>query len=236
MLLRSMPIIPLVLCALALGDAQNQTSANAKPRGGAAQTERAPDVFRARFDTTRGVFVIEATRAWAPHGTDRFYKLVKDGFYQNCRFFFGAPGVLVGFGINGDPRLDYIWRHSRIPDDPDKPSMDRGYVAFWSSGVDQRTTIVVISLRDDSERLTFRVAPFGRVVEGMAVIDSVYTGYFGVPGGWTGGGPDENRIRLEGNAYLEKSFPKLDYIKSALIVPLDRSGWKEEGRRPSERP
>jgi peptidyl-prolyl cis-trans isomerase A (cyclophilin A) len=178
--------------------------------------EKAPDKFQARFDTSKGEFVIEVTRAWAPNGADRFYNLVKNGYYDNCRFFRVVANFMVQFGIHGNPKLNMLWRAARIPDDPNKQSNTRGYVTFAMAGPNTRTTQLFINFGDNNGLDGQGFSPFGKVTKGMNVVDSIYAGYGdGAP---RGNGPDQNRIQSEGNAYLEKSFPKLDFIKTAAIV------------------
>jgi len=205
-------VVFLLLCVVAPGYTFAQSGAQSKLRNPAALTEKAPDVYRAKFETTKGVFVIEVTRAWAPIGADRFYNLVKNGYYDNCRFFRIVPDFMVQFGINGDPNLNVVWRQAQIADDPVKKQNTRGYVTFAkSSAPNSRTTQVFINYGDNSGNLDPQgFAPFGKVVDGMKVVNSLYSGY--------GQDPDQGRIQLEGNAYLEKRFPKLDYIKSAVIL------------------
>jgi peptidyl-prolyl cis-trans isomerase A (cyclophilin A) len=204
--------VSLLLFAVALGYAFNQAGTKSKLMNPAALTEKAPDLYRAKFETTKGVFVIEVTRAWAPVGADRFYNLVNNGYYDNCRFFRVISGFMVQFGINGDSNLNTVWRQARIQDDPVKQSNRPGYVTFAkSSAPNSRTTQVFINFGDNGANLDGQgFAPFGKVVEGMKVVNSIYSGY--------GDNPDQGRIQMEGNAYLEKSFPKLDYVKSAFIV------------------
>jgi len=206
----------LLVCAIAVGYAFSQ-GGKSKLANPAALTEKAPDVYRAKFVTTKGEFVIEVTRAWAPNGADRFYNLVKNGYYDNCRFFRVISGFMVQFGINGDPNLNTAWRQARIQDDPVKKSNTRGNVTFATSGPNSRTTQVFINFGSNAGLDGQGFAPFGKVVEGgMKVVDSLYSGYGeGAPGG---NGPEQGRCQMEGNAYLEKSFPKLDFIKSAVIV------------------
>jgi len=182
--------------------------------------EAAPDKYRARFETTRGEFIVEVTREWAPNGADRFYNLVKNGYYDNCRFFRVIDGFMVQFGINGDPNINRLWRGATIMDDPVKKSNSRGFITFATSGPNSRTTQVFINFADRNSFLDPQgFSPFGKVIEGMNVVDSLYNGYGeGAPGGK---GPNQGFIQNQGNAYLEKDFPKLDYIKTATIVPAE---------------
>ena len=182
----------------------------------AALNEKAPEIYRARFTTSKGDFVIEVTRAWAPHGADRFYNLVANGFFDDCRFFRVVYGFMAQFGIHADPALNSVWREARIPDDPVQQSNKRGYVTFGTAGPNTRTTQVFINFADKNTNLDSQgFAPFGKVVEGMELVGKLFSGYGeGAP---KGHGPDQNRIQKEGNAYLAKSFPKLDYIKKASI-------------------
>lgn len=177
--------------------------------------EQAPATYKARFDTTKGVFVIEVTRAWAPKGADRFYNLVKNGFYDNVRFFRVISGFMVQFGINGDPAVMGRWRTAQITDDPVAQSNTRGMITFAMAGPNTRTSQVFINFGDNSQLDRMGFAPFGRVVSGMNVVDSINAEYGeGAP---RGRGPDQSRIQSEGNAYLAKDFPRLDYIRKATI-------------------
>jgi len=179
-------------------------------------TEQAPDRFRVRFETTKGPFVVEVTRAWAPRGADRFYGLVKAGYYDDVAFFRVIPGFMVQFGIHGDPRVNEAWRAARIPDDPVAQSNKRGMVTYAMAGPDTRTTQLFVNFKDNAFLDPQGFPPFGRVVEGMAVVDSLYSGYGeGAPQGM---GPDQGRVQQEGNAYLRASFPRLDYVKTARLV------------------
>jgi len=179
-------------------------------------TGQAPDRFRVRFETTRGAFLVEVTRAWAPRGADRFYNLVRAGYYDDVAFFRVIEGFMVQFGINGDPRVNAAWRVARIPDDPVTQSNRRGMVTYAMAGPDTRTTQLFINFKDNASLDSQGFAPFGRVVEGMAVVDSLYSGYGeGAP---RGTGPDQGRAQAEGNAYLRASFPKLDLVKTARVV------------------
>lgn len=182
--------------------------------------ETAPDTFRAEFETTKGDFVIEVHRDWAPRGADRFYNLVKIGFYDGIRFFrvLKSPRPFMAqFGISGDPEVSARWQDANIEDDPVKQSNQRGYVTYAKTRApDSRSTQVFINYSDNSFLDDQGFAPFGKVVEGMDVVDALYGGYGeGAP---RGSGPDQGRIQAEGTEYLEESFPKLDYIKNARIV------------------
>ena len=177
--------------------------------------EQAPAVYRVDFDTTKGPFVIEVHRDWAPIGADRFYNLVKNGFYDNARFFRVVEGFMVQFGINGDPRISAAWRKANIKDDPVRISNKRTFVTFATAGPNTRTTQVFISYGDNHNLDSQGFAPFGQVVSGMKVVDSLYSGYGeGAPQGL---GPEQGRLQAEGNAYLIREFGKLDYIKKATI-------------------
>jgi peptidyl-prolyl cis-trans isomerase A (cyclophilin A) len=183
----------------------------------AALKEQAPAVYKVEFDTSKGPFVVEVHRDWAPNGADRFYNLVKNGFYDNVRFFRVIEGFMAQFGVNGDPKVSTVWREARIKDDPVKVSNKRTFVTFATAGPNTRTTQVFISYGDNSNLDSQGFSPFGQVVSGMKVVDSLYSGYGeGAPGGR---GPNQARVQQEGNAYLASSFPNLDYVKKATIVP-----------------
>lgn len=178
--------------------------------------EKAPDTFKAKFTTTKGDFVIQVHRDWAPNGADRFYNLVKNGYFQDVAFFRAIEGFMVQFGIHGSPKVNAAWRQARIPDDPVKQSNKPGYVTFATSGKDSRTVQLFINYADNARLDQMDFAPVGQVVEGMDVVNSLYKGYGeGAPGGR---GPHQGRLQMEGNDYLRKEFPKLDYIKTASIV------------------
>jgi len=181
----------------------------------AALNEPAPASYKAKFDTSKGVFVIEVTRAWAPQGADRFYNLVKNGFFDNTRFFRVIPNFMVQFGISGDPALNTKWRVARIPDDRPAQSNTRGMVTFATSGPNARTTQVFINFKNNSRLDALGFAPFGKVVSGMNVVDAL-NGEYG-EGAPDGRGPDQMRLQAEGNAYLAKDFPRMDFIKKATI-------------------
>lgn len=185
--------------------------------GGAGFRQRAPEAFRVRLDTTRGPLVLEVRRAWAPHGVDRFYGLVRAGYYDDTAIFRVRAGVFAQFGIHGDPAIARRWRTSTIPDDPRVLSNTRGTVAYAFKDPNGRTTQVFINLRDNSA--TFDVepfVPFARVVEGIEVADALYAGYGERAGGGIRAGK-QDPVFEGGNSYLRRDFPNLDYIKRATL-------------------
>jgi len=176
--------------------------------------EKAPETYKAAFDTSAGPFVIEVHREWAPLGADRFYNLVKNGFYDDIRFFRVLDGFMAQFGMSGDPKIQAAWGRSNFMDDPVKQSNKRGYVTFAkSSAPNSRSTQVFINFVDNTSLDGQGFAPFGQVVSGMETVDKLYSGY------GRQNVPDQGRITAEGNAYLTKEYPKLDYIKKATIAP-----------------
>lgn len=191
---------------------------NPKLKNPLALNEEAPATYKVNMDTSKGAFVIEVHRDWAPRGADRFYNLVKVGFYNDVRIFRVIPGFMAQFGIHGDPSVSKVWQPARINDDPVKQSNKRGYVTFATAGPNTRTTQLFINFGDNAALDKQGFAPFGTVdAKGMAIVDKIYSGYGeGAP---RGRGPDQGRVQAEGNAYLNKDFPKLDYIKTATIVP-----------------
>jgi peptidyl-prolyl cis-trans isomerase A (cyclophilin A) len=189
----------------------------AKLRNPAALNEQAPPTFKANFDTSKGAFVIEVHRDWAPLGADRFYNLVKNGFYDDVRFFRVISGFMAQFGMHGNPSVQAAWQPMRLKDDPVKQGSKRGFVVFAHAGPNTRTTQLFINFRDNSASLNSQgFASFGEVVSGMEVVDQLYSGYG--EGRPRGQGPEQGRVAAEGNAYLNKEFPKLDYIKTATIA------------------
>jgi peptidyl-prolyl cis-trans isomerase A (cyclophilin A) len=180
-------------------------------------SERAPDVYRVKFETSRGDFVIEVDRALAPRGADRFYNLIEEGFYNGSRFHRVVRNFIVQWGVNADPAVQRLWTNLRIQDDPVKGSNKKGTVCFAKLGPASRTTQVFINLRDNSKALDKEgFAPFGKVVEGMEVVESLYSSYGEVAP--RGNGPDPVQLEIQGNKYIESKFPRLDYIKRATLV------------------
>ena len=179
----------------------------------------APDTFRVRLETTKGAIVIDCVRAWAPHGADRFYELVTSGYYDDSAFFRIRANTWTQFGINGTPKVSMAWRSKTIPDDPFREPNARGTVAFAFAVPNGRSTQVFINLADN--RATHDqepFVPFGRVTQGMDVADALYSEYGEASGSGIRAGK-QAPLFGQGNAYLKKNFPKLDYIKTARIVP-----------------
>jgi peptidyl-prolyl cis-trans isomerase A (cyclophilin A) len=179
--------------------------------------EKAPDTFKVQMETSKGSFIIEVTRKWAPNGADRFYSLVKAGFFTEVRFFRVISRFMAQFGIHGNPAVSKVWKDARIVDDPVVKSNKRGYVTFATAGPNTRTTQLFINYRNNANLDENGFAPIGKVMgNGMDVVDKLYRHYGeGAP---RGRGPDQGRIQAEGNAYLTTDFKFLDYIKSATIV------------------
>ncbi len=175
-------------------------------------TEQAPDHYRARFDTSKGVFVIAVTREWAPLAADRFYNLVKNGFYNDSRFFRVLSGFMAQWGLHADPSVQSAWRTANLKDEPVKKSNMRGFVSFTrESSPNSSYTMIFINYKDNSYLDQDGFAPFGEVVSGMDVAESLYSGY------GRQNVPDQRRILREGNAYLLAEYPMLDYVKTATI-------------------
>jgi peptidyl-prolyl cis-trans isomerase A (cyclophilin A) len=176
-------------------------------------TETAPAIYRARFDSSKGPFVIEVHREWAPIGADRFYNLVKNGFYDGTRFFRVRPGFMAQFGLNGDPSIQVAWQRASLRDEPPTKSNTRGYVSFTKENLpNTRFTQIFINSADNSYLDEQGFAPFGQVVSGLEIVDKL----FSPP---RDNEPDQRRILREGKAYL-KEFPQLDFVKKATIVPV----------------
>ncbi len=197
-------------------DSTNARSALLDPES-ALWSETAPHVFRARFETNKGTFIVEAHRDWAPHGADRFYNLMRMGFYDEQRFFRVRAGFIAQFGLPGDPAITAKWIDRTIPDDPVRQSNIRGFVAYAMTGPNTRATQVFINYADNSRLDAEGFAPFGRVIQGMAVVDQLYADYDEAAGGGMRGGK-QGAIISGGNAHLMREFPNLDYIKRAMIV------------------
>ena len=204
-------------------------------------TDRAPARFRVRFATTKGPFVVEATRAWAPRGADRFYNLVRAGYYDDVAFFRVIEGFMVQFGINGDPRVNTAWQAAQIPDDPVTQSNRRGMVTYAMAGPDTRTTQLFINFRDNKGLDGQGFSPFGTVVEGLAVVDSLYSGYGeGAPrGGGSDSGPCPGRGQRLPAAVVPEDGLRQDRARGEAVGPAARRlanprrlSTRRAGRRP----
>jgi peptidyl-prolyl cis-trans isomerase A (cyclophilin A) len=199
-------------CSSPGGDRNKKEEAPAAP----AKQEPVPAIFHVKLDTSKGLVDIEVHRDWAPKGADRFFQLVKSGFYDGARFFRVVRGFVVQFGINGDPQIDALWASGMLPDDPVKHPNSKGTVTYAKPGPNARTTQLFINLADNRKDLDRQgFAPIGQVVDGMSVVESLYGFYGDMPPG--GQGPDPNKIAQQGNEYLETHFPRLDFIKKATV-------------------
>jgi peptidyl-prolyl cis-trans isomerase A (cyclophilin A) len=180
-------------------------------------TEKAPDTFKVKFDTTKGAFTVEVTRSLSPHGADRFYNLVKAGYFKDIAFFRVVPGFMVQFGMHGDPKITSAWGNANIQDDPVKGSNTRGTITYAMGGPNTRSTQFFINFGNNSRLDHDGFSPFGKVIEGMDVVDKINGEYGDMPE-QGGTGPDPRFIGRDGNSYLKKNFPNLDYIKSVTIL------------------
>jgi len=215
----------LVLAALALSGTlgachRNNEGALLAPKT-AELAKQAPDSFRVEFTTSKGKFVVKAYRAWAPNGVDRFYNLVRHGYYDEARFFRIRARTWAQFGVAADPRIAAAWRTRTIPDDPRVLSNTRGTVAYAFKDRNGRTTQAFINLADNSATHDAPAdgnpfVPFARAIEGMSAADALYADYGEPAGGGIRGGKQDVLFK-EGNAFLLREFPKLDYIKTATI-------------------
>ena len=193
----------------------------AQTKGGAAPSlmnpstlkAKAPETYKVQFTTTKGNVVIEVHRAWAPLGADRFYNLVRGGFFTDAAFFRVVPNFVVQFGLSANPSVNKAWENTTFRDDPVKESNKRGYIVFATRGPDTRTTQLFINLKDNGFLDSMGFSPFGEVVEGMDAVDKIYPGY--------GERPNQGRITNEGKAYIDKEFPQLDRITAAKVLPAE---------------
>ncbi|HTY61469.1 MAG TPA: peptidylprolyl isomerase [Acidobacteriota bacterium] len=218
MRLKALALITIVamLVAAVAGSAVAQVNME-KLLNPASLNEQAPDKYKVKFDTSKGEFIVEVTRDWAPIGADRFYNLVKNGFYDNCKFYRNIEGFMVQFGINGNPKVMAAWRPAQIKDDPPKHSNTRGFITFAMGGPNTRTTQVFINFGDNSRLDKDGFAPFGKVTKGMNIVESLYNKYGAKPGE----PQSQTQAQMQGNVYLEKEFPNLDFIKTATILSAD---------------
>jgi len=179
--------------------------------------DKAPETYQVKFETSKGDFTVTVTRAWAPLGADRFYNLAKHHFFDNESFFRVLKGFVAQFGISAYPALNPVWEKATIKDDPVTQSNKKYFLTFATAGPNTRTTQLFINLADNPRLDGMGFAPFGQVTEGMNVIDTLYADYGeGAPGGT---GPNQDEIQKQGKPYLDKNFPKLDFIKTTTLTP-----------------
>lgn len=211
-----LPMLMPLLTACASHGAQRAALLRPTP---AALSARAPDQFQVRLETSAGPMILTVHRDWAPIGTDRFYYLVRNGFFDGARFFRVHAGYIAQFGLNGDPAIIAAWKHRTIPDDPVRVSNRRGTIAYAMTGPNTRTTQVYFNLVDNPQLDAQGFAPFGEVTSGMDTLLRLYSGYGETSGGGIRAGK-QGPVEAGGNAYLTRKFPKLDYIKRATVVPM----------------
>jgi peptidyl-prolyl cis-trans isomerase A (cyclophilin A) len=221
-------VIALMLCGVAA--AQTKTGGGKKKAAPTLDlldpstlTATAPESFQAKLTTTKGDVIIQVTRSWAPLGADRFYNLVRAGFYTDAAFFRVLPGFMAQFGLSARPDVSQAWVQAKIADDPVTQNNTRGRITFATAGPNTRTTQLFINYADNSRLDPLGFAPFGEVVQGMDVVDRIYSGY--------GEQPNQGSIRAEGKAYLESNFPMLDKIVSATIIPAEPSASPAAGKK-----
>jgi peptidyl-prolyl cis-trans isomerase A (cyclophilin A) len=240
----------IVLCACLLGHAQTPAPKSATTKRLPAKTSsahsgtsgprpsllnpaslkaKAPAVFKAKFTTNGGDFVVEVHREWAPIGADRLYNLVRSGYFSNAAFFRVVPGFMVQFGLSADPAINKVWKTASIQDDPVVQSNKRGNLVFASAGPNTRTTQLFINYADNARLDRMGFAPFGSVVEGMNVVDKIYAVY--------GESPRQDLITEQGDAYLKTYFRDIDKIKLARIIPaVSPTAHSPAGVKPAAKP
>lgn len=206
----SLAALAVVVASATVVSAQVDLAKTAKLSSPSQLNEKAPATYKAKFETTKGPFVVEVHREWAPLGADRFYNLVKAGFYDDGRLFRVIPDFMVQFGINGNTAVQSKWLNANLKDDPVKQSNKRGFITFATAGPNTRTTQVFVNYADNARLDRQGFAPFGEVVSGMDVLDKLFSGYGEKPNAG-------NAYLMKGNAYVTENFPKLDYIKKATI-------------------
>ena len=201
----------IALCAALVGCSSPEAPKNAEaPK----KDLPAPDVFQLEMDTSKGVVVIEVHKDWAPIGVQHLYELVNRGYYDGNRFF-RVTRAYVQFGVSGDPAVNSIWSTANLRDDPVKQSNVKGMVSYAKAGPNTRTTQLFFNMKDNKDLDKQGFAPVGKVVSGMEAVESFYSAYGDMPP--RGQGPDPSKIEVQGNAYLESRFPRLDFVKKAAI-------------------
>jgi len=212
----------IILCALAVGAVACHRALSPLNPADSRFTAVAPDSFDTEMTTTKGVISVRVIRAWSPHGADRFHALVRSGFFTDVAFHRTIRNFVAQFGISGDTAISRAWTNRTIPDDTVRATNKRGTMTFARGGPSSRSTQLYFNLVDNTPRLDtlngFGFPPIGRIVEGLAVMDSLNSEYSGTRGGPQSPGPNQDSIRRQGNAYLRRQFPRLDYIVRARVV------------------
>jgi peptidyl-prolyl cis-trans isomerase A (cyclophilin A) len=204
------------VCLVLVGCSSPNEAKKVEAPAAPAKKEPVPEVFHVKLETSKGPVDIEVHRDWAPAGADHFHDLVRSGFYDGARFFRIVRGFVVQFGINGDPQTNALWASGMLRDDPVKQHNLKGTLSYAKPGPNARTTQLFINLADNHKSLDRQgFAPIGKVVDGMAVVESLYASYGEMPP--AGQGPDPIKIQQMGNDYLDTHFPRLDFIKKAVV-------------------
>jgi len=203
-------VVASIVALAACNHSQSRTASLINPSP-AELAAPAPDSFKVRFETSKGYFIVMAHRDWSPLGTDRFYFLVNNGFYDGARFFRTLPNFVVQFGLNGDPNVSKAWETRTIKDEPVKQSNQAGFITYAKGGPDSRTTQIFINKVDNSRLDAMGFSPFAKIIDGMHVVEQFY-------GGYANNVPDQGKIRTQGNGYLDREYPKLDSIVKARVV------------------
>jgi cyclophilin family peptidyl-prolyl cis-trans isomerase len=210
----SLSFLMILICASVAGQKINKALLNPKDK---AWKVESPDIFKVKVSTTKGDFVIEIHKTWGRIGANRFYNLVRNGFYDDSRFYRIREGAFAQFGIPGNPKVAQVWQHESMADDSVAQSNERSFIAYAMTGPNARTTQLFINLKNNAHQDKDGFAPIGRVISGMEVVDALYAGYAESSGGGMRGGK-QGRLFEEGNAYLDREFPKLDKLLKAEIV------------------
>jgi peptidyl-prolyl cis-trans isomerase A (cyclophilin A) len=215
-------VITLLACGIAFAQGNAKPAPPAAKKAAPARPSllnpaslraKAPDLFTVKMTTTKGDVMIQVHRGWAPMGADRFYNLIRGGYYKDAAFFRVIPGFVAQFGIAARPDVTAVWEKARLIDDRVLESNKRGTVVFATAGPNTRTTQIFINYRDNTPLDRDGFAPFGEVTEGMEVVDRFFSGY--------GEAPDQGRITMLGKPYLDKNFPNLDRIVTAVVMPAE---------------
>ena len=216
--LRNAAVLAAILASGACSS-QEDSGARAEPnplRRPSQFTATAPSVFQVAFETSEGAFVVEVHREWAPLGADRFYNLVRGGFFDDTRVYRVVDGFVAQFGLNGDPYVNQAWKTEFLVDDPVTHSNTKGRLTFAKGGRHSRTTEVFVNLKDNVQLDDEGFAPFGEIVEGLEVAERFHAAYGDGPP--RGEGPYQAMVEARGNAYLDQEFPELTRIVRAALV------------------